>query len=43
MFLFSYRGRAVLGDESGVVVAGDADESDGVNKVGGRVDIAGGE
>jgi len=33
----------VLGDEVGVVVAGDADESDGGDKVGGRVNVAGGE
>lgn len=32
-----------MGDESGIVVTGDADESDGGDKVGGNVDVAGGE
>lgn len=36
----SYRGRAVLRDESGIVVAGDADERDGGDKVGGSVDVS---
>lgn len=32
-----------MSDEVGVVVASDADESDGGNKLGGRVNVAGGE
>lgn len=33
-----------MGDESGIVVTGDADESDGGDQVGGNiVDVAGGE
>lgn len=41
--MLSYRERAVLGDEIGVVVAGDADETDRGRKVGRRVDVAGSE
>lgn len=41
--VFTYGHWAFKGHESGVVVAGDTNESQGGGEIGGRVDIAGGE